>query len=149
MSAHFFEIRHGFRRERGLNYIASFPRVAFGRAFKRKDLPGLLHDPFGEEKTGGEFEVVARRAHRDAQGVVADADFERLFGGETIVFAAELSIVPFGHLREPDAANRPRHGHYPRTFGVSVRTLKSVPQRVKPQEPCNRYGTAEDPANKV
>ena len=58
-----------------------------------EDLIVGFDDALGEEKSDGEFGVVAGRSHRDGDGVVdsaapdriADADLEGLFNGEEVL----------------------------------------------------------------
>jgi hypothetical protein len=57
---------------------------------------------------------VPRRAHRDAQGMLADADLERLFSGQPILLATQLSVVPFGDLSEINTASFAWHVRGPR-----------------------------------
>ena len=65
----------------------------------------LGDDAFGEQKSGGQLKVVARSTHRDGQravpalafGAVADADFQRLFGGQHIGGVGRFGALHFLH----------------------------------------------------
>src|SRR5207245_6363303 len=63
---------------------------------------------FGEQEPRGQLEVVARRAHSNAQGKLAHADLERLLANQIVLEAVQAAILPFGHVRQVDAA-RARH----------------------------------------
>ena len=103
MAAHFFKVGCGVGGEGGFDYVAAFD-VVFGGGFdifERENLFAGLDEAFGEKKTSGEFEVVARSAHGDAERLVADADFvsesaadsDRLFAK----FEAGALIGPADH----------------------------------------------------
>lgn len=57
----------------------------------RGDLLRMIQNAFGEEKTGGEFAVVAGGAHGDGHVVqaifIAHADLQGLFDGDEVLFA--------------------------------------------------------------
>ena len=78
-----FDARVQFHRDG----IAELPRVAIGlvRPTDLANLRGVVEDAFGEQKTGGQFEIVAGGTHRDRDGFAAEADFERLFDGQQIL----------------------------------------------------------------
>src|ERR1700683_552543 len=98
MPAHFFEIGASSRSEHSLHQISEISAVTRGNRLKRNDLLAGLHQTLCEQKAGGEFEVVTRGAHGDAERFGTDANFERLFGGEGVVLATKLGVVPLGHL---------------------------------------------------
>ena len=100
MASHFIEIRRCVRRELCLDYVAAVLRTIRRGTFELDDLLAALDQSFGEQKAGGKFQVVPGRAHGDAQRMIANADFERLFTGEIVVLAAQLSVVPLVDLRE-------------------------------------------------
>src|SRR4051794_13449693 len=55
---------------------------------KRLHVAALRDDRFGEEKSGGEIEVIARRPQRHRHRLVADANLERLLDHDRIVVRA-------------------------------------------------------------
>src|ERR1700689_58294 len=120
MPAHFFEIGGSFRSEHSLHQISGISAVTRGNRLKRNDLRAGLHQNLCEQKAGGEFEVVTRGAHGDAERFGTDANFERLFGGEIVVLATKPAVIPFGNLREIQLMNFMRHAGFSR---------KSAPNR--------------------
>jgi hypothetical protein len=56
------------------------------------DVGAAFENAFGEEKAGGEFFVVAGRAHGDRDGFAADADFEGFFDCEGILIGDGSSV---------------------------------------------------------
>ena len=108
MPSHFLEVGRRFRRELSdAPRSRDSPRMSPDRrikCFERDDLLAALDQSFGKQKSGRQIEVVARRAHGDAERIVADANFQGLFRREIVLFAAELPVVPFGNLRQIHAA---------------------------------------------
>ena len=84
MPPHFFEVRRRFRRQLRQHYVPQIlrgcARITF-ESFEREDLRAALDQALGEQKSRRQFEVVPRRAHRDAERICADADFQWLLGG--------------------------------------------------------------------
>jgi len=66
-----------------------------------------------DDRLGPGLEVVPGSAHGHAEGLVAHADFQGFFGGEVVVLAAQLAVVPFGNLRQVHAAGFSRHADPP------------------------------------
>src|SRR5207302_720870 len=99
-------------RDRGFQFDTDdVAAVAFAIAdamFEGDDLFAALDKSFGEQEPRGQLEVVARRAHSNAQGKLAHADLERLLANQIVLEAAQAAILPFGHVRQVDAA-RARH----------------------------------------
>ena len=58
-------------------------RAVGGRNFR--DVAALTHDCLRNEKAGGEFFIVARRAHGRGKRFARVADLERLFDGEIVM----------------------------------------------------------------
>lgn len=78
-------------RKKNVNYVlCGIARVWF-------DFENVLFgpdQPFGKEKSKGEFLVVSRRSHCDAKGMIIDADFQRFFAGQVIGGAGNPAIFP-------------------------------------------------------
>lgn len=70
----------------------------FYMVFEYQDLRAALYETFGEKKSRGQFEVVSWSPHGDAQGLFADADFQRLLGRKIVVLAAKFAVVPLRNL---------------------------------------------------
>jgi len=49
------------------------------------NLTALTHNCFRNEKSGGEFFIVAGRAHGGGKRFARDADLERFFDGEIVM----------------------------------------------------------------
>ena len=62
-------------------------RVSIGRGRPTDfvDLSGLVQDAFAEQESGCQLEVVPGGAHRDGDGPVAQANFERIFDGQQVL----------------------------------------------------------------
>ena len=75
------EIDRHFGREKDIQDIASFVAIAMLDA---EQILRTVDDSLGEKKAGGQFGVVARRAHRHTDGPAANADLQWLFLGEII-----------------------------------------------------------------
>jgi hypothetical protein len=97
-----------------LHSSSGMSAVTRGNRLKRNDLFAGLHQTLCEQKAGGEFEVVTWGAHGDAERFVTDTNFERLFGGEIVVLATKLAVIPFGNLREIQLMNFRRHAGFSR-----------------------------------
>ncbi len=99
MASHFFEVGRRFGRELRQYDV---PAILRGRvrirfeSFKREDLCAALNQSLGKQKSCGQLEIVAGCAHRDAQWIVADANFQRLLSREIVFLAAERAVVPLG-----------------------------------------------------
>ncbi len=94
-----FGISGAFRGKLGPHQVSAVRFVTFVIALDAENLLVSLHEAFGEQKPGGQLEVISRRAHRHAQRLFSHADFQRLLGREIVLFAPEISVVPFHNLR--------------------------------------------------
>ena len=99
MAAHFFKVGRGFRRQDGFHTICAICRIVARRTFKPYDLLPAFDDPLSEQEARSQLDIVAWGAHGYAQRLPANSDFQRLFGGEAIILATQLAVVPFGDLR--------------------------------------------------
>ncbi len=76
------EIDRHVRRKKNVHQIAQFaPR----RRLDFQNVAAGFDQAFGQKKSGGEFVVVARRAHRDTDRAGIDPDFHGFFFGQLIV----------------------------------------------------------------
>jgi len=84
--------------------IAVLGGLAVGSRFDVQDLLAALDEAFGQEEARGKLQIVAGCAHRDAEGAIASADFERFFAGEVILEGTQAAVLPFLDHGEIDAA---------------------------------------------
>ena len=73
---------------------------------RRSDLRVPRDETLGEEKAGGEFEVVTRSSHGDADRGVTNTNLKRLFAGKIIVQQANFAVAPFLDPGERDHARK-------------------------------------------
>src|SRR5437879_10674982 len=63
----------------------------------------IMDDSFSKQKSGGQFIIMARRAHGYGHALSTHADFERLFDGEIIRLGFRLAAkAPMPDLRRRD-----------------------------------------------
>jgi hypothetical protein len=70
------------------------------------DVAGITDNPLGEKESGGQLKIVSGRAHGDGNGLIVEADLERLLYGQKILYlSGRLSFHSFNGNRE----NATRH----------------------------------------
>ncbi len=68
------------------------------------DLFASFDQAFTEEEAGGQFQVVSRSAHGNAEGRCIESDLKGFFRDKAVLYAAHLPVLPFRDLRHVDAA---------------------------------------------
>ena len=109
MAPQLLEIRQRFRAQLGAHNIAPPPIVIASDILERDNLLAPLYKTFGKQEARGEFHVVSRRAHCDAERIFADPNFKRLFRSQKIVFSSRGAVIPFRNLRKIDATRCSSH----------------------------------------
>src|SRR5678816_80717 len=84
MASELPEVYRNSRREKYIQHIAR--RIA-RTGFDSGDVFQRLDKAFGEKETGGQFLVMSRRSHGDADGPRIDLNFQWLFGSQSIGLA--------------------------------------------------------------
>ena len=119
MSPQLLEIRQRFRAQLGAHNIAPLPIVIASDTLERDNLLAPLYKTFGKQESRGEFHVVSRRAHCDAERIFADPNFERFLRSQKIVFAGRDAVMPLRNLRKVDATRC--SGHQCSGFAIQLR----------------------------
>jgi hypothetical protein len=86
-------------------------RLAIGilNVVNTSDVVAPRDDAFGEQKSGGELEVVPRRPHRDADGCTIQANLQRLLDRHVVVDLSMLARIPLDDRRGFHALRRVAH----------------------------------------
>jgi hypothetical protein len=73
--------------------------LAIGDQPHAGDISGAANDAFPEKKSERQLALMTRRPHHHRQRDAADADFERLLGGELVVDTDAFLVAVAKHPR--------------------------------------------------
>ena len=109
--------------------VPELTRVAIGmvRPADFANLVRVLQDAFGEQKSGGQLEVVPRGAHGNRDRFVAEADFERLFDGQQVLERRGGIALD---LLDGDCQDGPVHTDFMVARGLPPRVVSGSPLKV-------------------
>jgi hypothetical protein len=71
--------------------VSGWPDFRVLAVLDRPEVVAASNDPFGQQKSGRELTVEARRAHDDGERPAVQSDFKRLLGRSTIGLASTSS----------------------------------------------------------
>src|SRR5262249_39662430 len=82
------------------------------------DVAPVVDQPFGQQKTRRQLEIIARRPHRDTCWAAVDTDFQRFLHSELIEDGTLPAVIPFCDLCGLRGLRRVAHGHTIPSIGL-------------------------------